>query len=74
MNITTIDWVIAAVFLAFLAFGGIVCRFFIHGVSDYVVAGRHMRKFLGLSTNSAEGIGIITLILITELGFSSGLS
>ena len=74
MNATTVDWIIAAIFLSFLTIGGIGCRYFIHGVTDFVVAGRHMRKYLGLSTNTAEGIGIITLAVMCELGFTSGFS
>ena len=74
MNATSIDWIIAGIFLFFLTVGGIGCKYFIHGVADFVVAGRHLRKYLGLSTGTAEGIGIMTLVLMSEIGFTSGFS
>ena len=58
MNCTGIDWIIAIAFLALLTCSGWFCRRYVKGVADFLVAGRHMGKFLGLSTQSAEGITI----------------
>ncbi len=72
MNAANIDWIIAGILLLFLSIGGYACKFFIKSTSDWTVAGRNMRKFLGLSTGTAEGIGLMSLALMTELGFTSG--
>jgi len=74
MNVTNIDWVIAAVFIVFLMMGGGICARFIKNVADWTVGGRKMRVFLGLGTGSAEGVGLISLAMGTELGFTKGFS
>ena len=74
MNATNLDWLIAGLFLVFLTVGGVFCRRFIRSVADWTVAGRHMRKYLGLSSGSAEGIGIATVAAMLEPGFKTGLS
>ncbi len=74
MNAANIDWIIAGIFMVFLAIGGYACRFFIKSAADWTVAGRNMRKFLGLSTARAEGMGLVSLALATEIGFTSGFS
>ena len=74
MNCTGIDWIIAIAFLALLTCSGWFCRRYIKGVADFLVAGRHMGKFLGLSTQSAEGIGLISIATLLEQGFTNGLS
>ena len=74
MNATSIDWIITGAFLFFLTFGGFACRTFIKSTADWTVAGRNMRKFLGLSTGTAEGIGLISIAVMVEVGFTSGFS
>ena len=74
MNATNIDWIIAGIFMVFLSIGGYACKFLIKSTADWTVAGRNMRKFLGLSTGTAEGIGLMSLAAMTEIGFVSGFS
>ncbi len=74
MNVSNIDWIIAGVFMVFLSVGGYACKFLIKSTADWTVAGRNMRKFLGLSTGTAEGIGLMSLAAMTEIGFTSGFS
>ena len=74
LNATNIDWIITAVFLIFLTVGGLGCKVFIKNTADWTVAGRNMRKFLGLSTGTAEGIGLVTIAAMAEVGFTSGFS
>ena len=74
MNAAPIDWIIAALFLVFLTFGGVVCKRFVSEVSDWTVAGRNMRKYLSLSTGIAEGIAIGGIASMLEIGFTSGLA
>ena len=74
MNIAFVDWVVLAVFFILLVFGGALCRRYIKGVADYLVAGRKMRKFLGLSTHNSEGIGLISIAMACQEGFARGFS
>lgn len=72
LNAQAIDWVITGVFLLLLTLGGVACRYFIKNVAGWTVAGRHMRKYLGLSTGTAEGMAIISIALGCEQGFTNG--
>ena len=58
MNATKIDWIIAGILMIFLTIGGFATRSFIKSTTDWTVAGRNMRKFLGLSTGRSEGMGL----------------
>lgn len=42
-------------------------------VADFIVVNRGMRKYLGLSTWGAEGIGLASIAYLTEQGFTKGL-
>lgn len=74
MNAVFIDWCIVAIVLAGIGIAGYFCRKFVSGVSDFVVAGRCVRKYLALSTGLAESICIITFARIIQQGFLHGAS
>lgn len=74
MNATWIDWLIVAAVLLGIGVAGYLCRRFVAGVSDFVVAGRSVRKYLALSTGLAESICIITFARIIQQGFVHGAS
>ena len=72
MNLTLLDGSIALVFLVVLTFGGLFCRRYIKNAADWTVAGRNMGVFLGLSSGSAEGLGLISIAFIAERAFTDG--
>ena len=72
MYLETVDWIIVGVFGLLLLSGGYLCRRYVKGVADYCVAGRNMRKFLGLSTLTAEGLGLISIAICCQEGFTKG--
>lgn len=72
MNIHLVDWIVFAIIFIGLIYSGFYCRKHIKGVSDFVVAGRNVRVFLGLSTGLAEGIGLITISWVMQQGFLYG--
>lgn len=74
MNVQPVDWIILAVFFVLLTFGGLICRRYVKGVADFLVGGRKMRKFLGLSTLGAEGLGLISVVVACQEGFARGFS
>jgi SSS family solute:Na+ symporter len=70
----TIDWFLfVLLILAFVAIG-YYSRRFVKGVADFLIVSRKMRKYLGLSTGSAEGLGLISIAVIGEQGFKHGFS
>ena len=74
MNVSWIDWVIAAVIFITIAWSGAFSGKRIKGVADFLLAGRNVRKYLGLSTGMADGIGLITIAYVAQQGFLYGLS
>lgn len=74
MNTSIIDWGILVLVFAGLCFAGLICRKKVKGVSDFMVAGRHVRKYLALGTGLVEGIGLVTMANFIQQGFLHGLS
>ena len=60
MNVSPIDWIIAAVFLGLLGPGGWTRKYFVKNVAGFLAAGRHVRKFLCLGTYASSGTGTET--------------
>lgn len=69
-----IDWIIVGVFLGSLGFVGLYCRKFVKSVADFLVAGRGVGKFLGMTAADASGMGLISIIAWMQAGFVAGLS
>jgi len=74
MNVASVDWIVLIVVFILLVSGGALCRRYVKGVADYLVAGRKMRKFLGLSTHNSEGIGLVSIAMACQEGFARGFS
>ena len=72
MNLHTIDWVIlAALFVLPLAVG-FACRSYIHGVSDFLVAGRSVGRYLGLGSDSMQAVGAVTILGYWQMNYKAG--
>lgn len=69
---STTDWILFLGMPLALVTVGWYSRRYMHSVSDFVVAGRQVRKYLGLSSWSVEGIGLISIVYLTEQGFRNG--
>jgi len=67
-----VDWIIFTVLTSGLLLSGWVIKKYMRSVADFVVLNRRMRTFLGLSTWSVEGIGLVSIVYLTEQGFTSG--
>ncbi|MDA0659801.1 MAG: hypothetical protein O3C60_13295 [Planctomycetota bacterium] len=68
-----VDWILLGVLMAGLLISGWIVRTYMQSVADFVVLNRRMRMYLGLSTWSVEGIGLVSIAYLTEQGFQSGL-
>ena len=69
---TLFDWLIFGSMLLGLLVITWWCRRHMRSVADFLIVGRKMRKYLGLSTGTAEGIGLVSIAFIAEQGFTNG--
>ena len=72
MNMVAWDWIILC-----LMIGGLMCiapllQRYIKGVAGFLVAGRELRLWLGVSTMEASGIGLVAIANFAEQGFNHG--
>ena len=74
MRITCVDWIIIAFFISGLIVVGYLTKGLAKSVSDFTIAGRKLRMWLGLSASSAEGLAIASVATIGQQGYLHGLS
>ncbi|MFH1616442.1 MAG: sodium:solute symporter family protein [Planctomycetota bacterium] len=74
MTLNLVDGFIVIIMFCALTVVGMRVRKFVRGVEDFLVAGRKMRKWIGLSTSNAEAIGLIGIAAISQQGFLHGYS
>jgi solute:Na+ symporter, SSS family len=74
MNFAPVDWLIIIVYLALSMGAGLYGKRFISGISDFLVAGRSLGLYIGVSTLAATEIGTITFMYNAELGYKTGFS
>jgi len=72
VNFTSLDWVIVAVYIALTLVAGLAGRKYISNASDFLLAGRHLGKYIGIATLAATEIGTITFMYYAELGYKTG--
>ena len=74
MNFSTLDWIIVAVYIGATLAAGLAGKKYITSASDFLLAGRHLGKFIGIATLAATEIGTITFMYNAELGYKDGFS
>jgi len=67
-----IDWLIVIVPVAFVLWIAFHCRKYIHGVVDYLAAGRLAGRYVLTVGDLTAGIGLITLVAFVEATLRSG--
>ena len=67
-----LDWAIIIVLYVGLFAVGIYCKRFMRGVSDFLVAGRGMRKYLGYAAGAAGDVGAISVVGQMEMFYVGG--
>jgi SSS family solute:Na+ symporter len=72
VNFTALDWGIVGVYLALTLAAGLAGRKYITSAADFLLAGRHLGKFIGIATLAATEIGTITFMYYAELGYKTG--
>lgn len=72
MNLHWVDWVIVLVLLVLLSLGGYLTRTLVKGVADYLVAGRSVRRYLGLGSDAMQGFGVSTMLAFWQMNYEGG--
>ena len=67
INLTPIDWIILAVYLAGCMGAGLWMRRFVHGVEDFAIAGRVVNTYLGIASLAATEMGLVTVMYTAQL-------
>lgn len=67
-----IDWTIITVLFIALNIVGWYCKRHVKSVSDFLVAGRHAGRYLGLTAGGMAGLGAITILAFFQLSYLAG--
>jgi len=71
-NFSMLDWVIVGAYLLGAVAIGFYVRRYIANMTDYVVAGRSVRTYLGLATMIGTEMGLVTVMYSAQKGFTGG--
>ena len=66
------DWVIVAVYVLFSLAVGLIASRRIRNMSHFLVAGRNVKFYLGVASLSGTEMGVISVMGMSELGFTHG--
>jgi len=72
MTLTWLDWAIIVVPLILVAAIGIKTQRYVHGVADFMAAGRAAGRYLLTNCELMMGLGLITAIATFEAQFQNG--
>jgi len=71
-NFTALDWCIVAGYVLFVVAVGVYIRRYISNVTDFMVAGRGLKTFLGVATMIGTELGLVTVMYSAQKGFTGG--
>ena len=71
-NFSAIDWGLIILYLVFSFFVGLLVRKHVRSIGEFIVAGRSIKKYLGIATLAGSEMGLITVMYNAEQGYSSG--
>ena len=74
MSLSILDWTVLLTLFVLLNLSGYLCRKYIKNVSDFLVAGRHVGRYLGLGSDSMAGLGAVTMLAFWQMIYKSGFS
>lgn len=74
IGFAAVDWGIVGIYVLFAAVPGFLCRKYIRGQADFLIAGRTLSIFLATATLTATELGLITVMYWAEFGYVNGFS
>jgi SSS family solute:Na+ symporter len=72
MHLHPIDLIIVAVYVGGTIFAGLLARTAIHGISDFLVAGRSLKTHMAAATMISTNLGLVTVMYMAQEGFVNG--
>lgn len=68
-----LDWMIVALYALGVTMGaGLYVRKHVRHTSDFLVAGRRLKFYLGIAALTSAELGLITVMALAETGFKIG--
>ena len=67
-----LDWLLVCLFLGGVTAIGVWSRRYVVTMTDYVVAGRKVKAYLGVASIIATEMGLVTVMYAAEQGFTNG--
>jgi SSS family solute:Na+ symporter len=71
-NFTALDWYIVVGYVIAVLVVGVYLRKYISNVTDFIVAGRGLKTFLGAATMTATELCLVTVMYSAQKGFVGG--
>jgi len=71
-NFGLIDWIIVGVYMLITVGIGLYVNRYIRDMSDYMVAGRSIKSYLGVATMIGSELGLVTVMYSAQKGFTGG--
>ncbi len=71
-NFGVMDWCIVAAYLCAIVAVGIYIKRYVSNVTDFIVAGRGLKTFLGVATMIGTELGLVTVMYSAQKGFTGG--
>jgi SSS family solute:Na+ symporter len=70
--VAMLDWTIVAVYAVLTLAVGVLASRKIRSMSDYLVAGRAVKFYLGVASLTGTEMGVISMMGLSELGYTQG--
>jgi len=71
-NFRVLDWCIVIGYLCVIVTVGVYIKRYISNVTDFIVAGRGLKTFLGVATMIGTELGLVTVMYSAQKGFTGG--
>lgn len=71
-NVSFLDWCIVIGYLLVIVGVGVYIKRYISNVTDFIVAGRGLKTFLGVATMIGTELGLVTVMYSSQKGFTGG--
>lgn len=71
-NFSNVDWCIVVGYLLVIVAIGVYVKRYISNVTDFIVAGRGLKTYLGIATMIGTELGLVTVMYSSQKGFTGG--
>ena len=71
-NFSYLDWCIVIGYLLVIVAVGVYIKRYVSNVTDFIVAGRGLKTFLGVATMIGTELGLVTVMYSAQKGFNFG--